>query len=67
MCIICVELIKQKMTIPEAERNVGEKIISTKYWERLEHEIELAKALKELDIDKLDKILDEGLKSESVR
>lgn len=24
MCIVCVELVKQKMTILEAERNLGE-------------------------------------------
>lgn len=62
MCIICVELIKQKMTLTEAERNLGELIISTKYFEEeLQHEIDLYRAVKELDLKKLDKLLDEGV------
>jgi len=61
MCIICVELIGHKMTIPEAISNLGE-IASNNGVEDLnvDHEKELLVALEDLDIAKIDKLITEG-------
>ena len=52
ICIICTELLKHKMIISEAERNLRE-IIS----DSTEHEKELLKALEEMDLEKLNEVL----------
>ena len=54
MCCICVDLIKQKMTLLEAERNAREIAESGD-----EHAKELYKALSEDDLEKLAELLDE--------
>jgi len=61
MCMICLDLLDLKMTIPEAVNNARE--FSEVKDEN--HYDELYKALEELDIDKLDKILDEGKEIET--
>ena len=60
MCMICVELIKHKMTLSEASRNATEMVGAAKSEEELFHYKELADAIYELDLKKLDKLLDEG-------
>jgi uncharacterized protein YaaN involved in tellurite resistance len=61
MCIICVELIKQQLTITEAEKNLGEMVNDNRETlEKLNHYRKLKYAVEELDIDELDKLLDEG-------
>lgn len=68
MCLICVELIKQRMTIPEAERAARELVVLTPQdlWAKdsLEHTIELLESLEDLDLDKLGKVIEEGAKSD---
>lgn len=57
MCIICVDIMRQKLTIPEAERNVGEFIMFPPVEDDLAHYVELADALDEMDLDKLGRVL----------
>jgi ABC-type uncharacterized transport system fused permease/ATPase subunit len=59
MCIICVELLKQKMSMPEAARNLRE-LISLPDRIAKKHQEELYKALDETDLDALDRIIIEG-------
>jgi hypothetical protein len=59
---MCVELMQQKLTITEAERNVGEFIMSPPVEDDLNHYVELADAMDEMDLDKLGRILEEGVK-----
>lgn len=37
MCIICIELIKQSMTVPEAERAGNEMVVTAKPEDDVEH------------------------------
>jgi len=62
MCIICIELIKTRMTLKEAERAVMELILTSKDQDRetKEHWIKLRSALKNDDLDSLDRTLEEG-------
>jgi hypothetical protein len=60
MCIICIELVKQRMTITEAERNVGEMVSTAKDDKDFDHYVELDEALYELDLEKLGKVLEDG-------
>lgn len=66
MCLVCVELIKQNMSIPEAERNVSELISVTKPLvvddPVVMHYIDLLDSMNEMNVEKLDKILTEGTK-----
>lgn len=59
MCIICIELLKQKMTIPEATINARELLFSsaTKNEKEVEHLNDLYEALEDLDIEKIDKVI----------
>jgi mevalonate kinase len=59
MCLICVDLIKQKMTLPEAQRNASEMNLTRS---GSDHYAELEKAIKELDLEKLGQLLDENEK-----
>lgn len=59
MCIVCVELIKQRLTVPEAESASKEMIVTAKPGVDTRHFEELNKALNESDFDKLGEILDE--------
>jgi len=63
MCIICVELLKQRMSISEAERAVTELLLTTKEEtkEKKAHYIRLRTAIKSLDRKMLDKVMDEKL------
>lgn len=67
MCIICVELVKQRMSIPEAERNVSELVVTDSFGEKFEkqHVMDLKDAVGEMDIDKLDRVIEEGLEKEN--
>lgn len=62
MCLICVELIKQRMTLPEAERASLENIMGKK---SDSHEYKLRKALKELNLEELAELLEEGTENGS--
>lgn len=62
MCLICVELIKQRMTLPEAERASLENIMGK---ESDSHEYKLRKALKELNLEELAELLEEGTENGS--
>jgi hypothetical protein len=55
MCIICVELIKQKMSLPEARRNLREIIEASS--DDFIHQYELWRAIDEDNFDKLSEIL----------
>jgi len=57
MCMICVDLIKQRMTLVEASRNARE-MNTTRAGS--DHYMELEQAIENLDLDKLAKVLDEG-------
>lgn len=57
MCLICVELIKQRMTWNEGERATLE-ITQTNPDD--EHNTKLRKALKEMDLDLLAEVLNES-------
>ena len=62
MCLICVELIKQRMTVTEAEKAVGEYFIGpTVLADKMEHFKKLKRALEELDLEELNKALTEGI------
>jgi hypothetical protein len=68
MCIVCVDLIKQSLTIPEAERNLGEMNSTFRREDSVEeymHRRRLEDALEEMDIETLDKELDLGEKLEN--
>lgn len=58
MCLICVDLVKQKMTLKEAHR-AGIEIAMGK---ADDHNLRLLQAIEELDLEALDKILDKGNK-----
>lgn len=60
MCMICVDLIKQRMTITEAERNVGELVSTAKDDKEWVHYTDLQRAIEELDLDVLGEVLEEG-------
>lgn len=64
MCLICIELIKHKMTYPEAEKAARELVVLSPEHLReqgsLEHTIELLEALEDLDLEKLGEILDDN-------
>ena len=57
ICLICVELIKQRMSLGEAERNARE-LMATK--DADSHTFELEKAIRDGNFEKLAEILDEG-------
>ena len=67
MCIICLELLKQKMTMIEAERAASEMVRAAwiddpkKFnYKDYNHTKKLKEALEELDLEKLDAVLKEG-------
>lgn len=61
MCIVCVELIKQQMTITEAEKNLGELVSDRKASvDEVIHYGRLKEAIEDLDLDYLDVVLNEG-------
>ena len=68
MCLICIELIKHKMTMGEASGAVQEMIYeydedaSDYEVKEQDHFEDLLHALQALDLEKLDKLLDEGTK-----
>ena len=59
--MVCIDLIKQNMTIIEAERNVGELLWTTKDSREFKHYMELDRAMRELNLEDLDKVLEEGI------
>jgi hypothetical protein len=60
MCIVCVELIKHKMTLLEAERNLGELGRVEKDREKAEHYQNLHDAIKDMDVEEIGWLLEEG-------
>jgi len=60
MCVICVELMKQRMTLAEAERNSREMIATGKPGEDVSHYRDLNRAVSEGDLEALADILDES-------
>lgn len=68
MCLICVELIKHRMTWSEAESAATEltaveaSAIQLREEGQLEHTIDLLESLQDLDLERLGKTLDEGTK-----
>lgn len=63
MCIVCVDLIKQNMTVGEAERNLGELINNrNETIDNLVHYGRLKEAIDILDLDYLGVVLEEGIK-----
>ena len=58
MCILCVELIKQKMSMDEASRAAGELLFFTELPEDdVEHIYKLKEALDNLDLEALGELL----------
>lgn len=49
MCIVCVDLIKQNMTVLEADRNLSELIMFAPTKQEKRHYKDLKEALSELD------------------
>lgn len=61
MCIICVELLKHKLSVPEAERNLRELKSDAKASDETRaHQGRLLRALEDLDL----RAIDEELKEE---
>lgn len=61
MCIICVELIKQKMSIMEAGRNLGEMVNDKREDPKtLKHYKKLKEAIEFADWDELEELIEEG-------
>jgi len=56
MCLVCIDLIKQSLSITEAVKNLTEIVHFSN--NNTKHEEELLKALNELDLDKLSELLD---------
>jgi hypothetical protein len=51
MCLVCIDLVKQNMTILEADRNLSELVAFAPTKRELRHYKELKEALEELDED----------------
>lgn len=64
MCIICIELVKQKMTMGEAKRAATEIILDVEdsNSEEFDHYSKLIESIRDLDLEKLGEVLDEGIK-----
>ena len=58
MCIICVELLKHRMTLSEARRAADEMVRTSKNSEETKHVIDLIYAIDALE--KLGNLLEEG-------
>lgn len=61
MCLVCVDLIKQNMTILEAERNLDELRWVSKDSSQSRHYHDLFEAVDKMDIDKIDQLLQNGV------
>ena len=72
MCLICAELIKQRMTVKEAENAATELVvieasaIELREKGELEHTIDLLESIQDLDLERLGKVLDEGTQDASI-
>ena len=67
-CIVCIDLIKQSLTIPEAERNLGEMNSRFRREDSVEeflHRHNLEKAIKDMDLEVIGKELDNGKELEN--
>ena len=60
MCMICVELISHRMTMFEAERASNELVATAKPEEDVSHYEKLNKSIKEMDLEVLGNVLEEG-------
>jgi hypothetical protein len=61
MCIMCIEIMKQQMSLTEAERNLGEVVNDGREkLETLNHYRKLKEAIDLMDLDYLGKVLEEG-------
>ena len=61
MCMLCVDLMKQKMTMKEANSNLKELLLDLDEVPRdqLQHLIDLDRAIEDLDIKELERLFDE--------
>lgn len=61
MCVMCLEIMKQQMSLNDARRNLGE-VVSEKREssETLNHYRKLKEAIEKMDIDELTEVLKEG-------
>jgi len=63
MCIMCIEILKQKMSLHEAERNLGEMVNDRRETiETHNHYRKLKEAIDIMDLDYLGEVLEEGNK-----
>ena len=61
MCIMCIEIMKQKMSLTEAERNLSEVVNDRREkLETLNHYRKLKEAIDLMDLDYLSRVLEEG-------
>lgn len=62
MCLICIELIKHRMTLMEAQKAAKELLVGKidKGDNDLTHAVELYESLEDGDLETLGKVLDEG-------
>lgn len=59
MCIMCIEIMKQQMSLTEAGRNLGEIVNDLN---KDSHYGKLKEAIDEMDVKKLNEVLIEGNK-----
>ena len=63
MCIICSEIIRQKMTLFEAKRNLGEMVNNpNETVDKLQHYARLKESIEQMKTAELDKILEKGVR-----
>ena len=63
MCIVCVELIRHRLTVPEAERNLGEmtmRIGREDDPKEKAHQLRLLRGLEAMDLELIDEELERG-------
>ena len=72
MCLICVELIKQRMTLKEAENAATELVVvegsalQLREKGELEHTIALLESIQDLDLVRLEQVLEQGTQDAAV-
>ena len=59
MCIICIEIAKNSMSLSEAEKNLKELIGTEQTDEEFNHHSDLLDSIENNDLDELSVILDE--------
>jgi len=65
MCIVCIDLFKQKMTLDEAQKNLGELVYDKRSTAKtVGHQQRLKSAIDEFDLNKIDEELKIGVSDE---